>query len=179
MKEILVYKPRQNGEGVALRLNFRAADDEDKGGLFVEFAKQQGGPIKAGTYPTFGWGPEASGRVVGKLGLADITGMLAAYQQLRVVRGMLAWEKQTLPVGLAAKKGTDAARTLELFHKSGGGSLIITWQFTEAGSYFGASRAGKTGAPTRGSISLTMAEELLLVRYLERALDAFCDAGMR
>jgi hypothetical protein len=171
---LLVYKPRNKGDGVAMRVQLRLEPEWEEGegfvrpvikgngGLFLELAEQQG--TGEGGYAKFGWTDDNLIRV--KLGIADVSKILTAIQQVRLAG-------QELPASMRGKDGDPFV--LALFHKFGDQSTAISMKFEGDRSFI---RVSKSRDWSR-SISLELHEELQLKAYLELALEGFLRVGLR
>lgn len=175
-----IYKPQNDNSGTCLKIQLRlepqfATNDKGAeyvdrrltdGGLFLELVPQ--GPEKTpnGEAKFLYDSPK---RVIALLGTPDVSGMLAAYRDVRL-RGL------GVPAYLLKRsKGTVDPMTVSLFHQTpGGGNCVIQWTFSDNGSRLRISRA----ADHAQTITLTLGEELVLVDLLERALTAFNDLGL-
>src|SRR6266487_4390492 len=99
-----VYKPRQTGDGAALKLDLRLKPIRNdkgyihavEGGLFLELAAQTGKGEDG--YARFGW--QDAGRLTAKLGVPDISAILLG---LRSVRQL----EKKVPEGIRAKGDQD------------------------------------------------------------------------
>jgi hypothetical protein len=180
----VVHKPTRSGNGNALRLQLRLepqwVETEGGGGYFDRTASKQGGmfldlagqqmngsapALDAGGNPTFNW--EQGELYTAKLGMADMTGLLVAIREWRAGRNV--------PTYLRGKNA-DKTNLVTLFHKNPkGGSTIITYEMTDETAILQISK----GKDARRSIALTMGEELVLVRYLEMAVDAYIRIGRK
>jgi hypothetical protein len=178
---LLVYKPRNKGDGVAMRVQLRLEPEWEEieasegkpqgfarpvikgnGGLFLELAEQQG--TGEGGFAKFGWTDDRLIRV--KLGIADVSKILTGIQQVRVAG-------QELPASMRGKDGDPFV--LALFHKFGDQSTAISMKFEGDRSFI---RVSKSKDWSR-SISLELHEELQLKAYLELALEGFLRVGLR
>lgn len=190
------HKPRQAGNGVALKLNLRFKFEwggeggeaaapfikKTRGGLFVDFAQQ--GPSANGN-ATFKWTDRAS-LVTAKLGLPDLSGLLVAREAVRL-------RNRAVPVELrpAARDSDDEAAVLRkqltasFTHKPNAGrggdadaaraTTIISYQFMAEGGVFRVSKSRELV----GQVSLSFAEEQRFFRYLELAEDTVLRLGGR
>lgn len=173
---VTFFKPQKNGNGVAARFNLRLQPkyveeekggylDEVEGGLFVDLVAQ--GDTNAQGFPTFKW-QDAASIVRAKLGLVDVTNLLAAIRDFRV-RGV---EVATY------LRGRDKAKNnvVSLFHQTDqSGTTGISYEFGPESSVLAISKS----RDLRKSVSLTLGEEVALVAYLELALRAFLLLGVR
>lgn len=184
---IVVHKPRPTGDGVALKLDLRVTPvfnakgfvEDAEGGVFLELAPQAG-KTADGKFPTFGWTPEQT--IAAKLGLADLCNMLSSIDGVRRGTSFVA-PALRLKTPPKTDLGSSTAeqrrsRTLSLFHKFGTTSTAINWEFVVDENPRSLLAVSKS-AEKRGSIALTLAEELLVERYLSNALDAFIAVGLR
>ncbi len=180
---LLIYKPRKNGQGQAMKLDLNlhisfVPDSEriaeSKGGLFLEIVDQVG---DRGGFPAFAWAGKV-GNVVEetksvriKFGMADITALLAGIRHIRNT-GTL-----TLPVGLVANQKVDKRdfSKLVMIHKFNDAVSVISYQFTSLGGFL---KVSKTRDWVK-SISLTLAEEVAFEAYLQSALHQFLNTGLR
>lgn len=177
---IRVYKPRSGGGGAALKLHLRLAptietSDEGSeyvksvdGGLFLELALQEG-TVQVGTrkFPSFAWRDQKT-LLRSKLGLNDLSALIVAIREVR-------YKNRPVPTLLRPRQGDKVARQVGLFHKFGSGTMSITYTFDPEQSII---RMSKSATEYR-SIALTLAEELVFERYLNRCLDAFLAVGHR
>lgn len=172
---IVFYKPKK-GSGLAAKFNLRLKPvyeskeaegpeylTEVEGGLFVDLVAE--GPEKGG-FPTFKWTDSAS-LVTAKLGLPDVSGLLAALRDFRG-RGL------EVPTYLRGKDGKP--NVVSMFHKHEvAGTTGISYTFQDESSVLRVSKSKDKYA----SISLTLGEEVILEQFLRLALDAFIRVGMR
>lgn len=170
------YKPRPDGSGGALSVQYRVTVELDPergfvrqvdGGVFLELVSQ--GPMKNGN-STFNWqGPD---RVAAKLGMADLQALLVSMREVRVAG-------RTVPKYLQSRK-TPNDYEVSLFHQfTGAGGTKST---TSISYTFSADGGGLRAAKSRDlwrAVSLTLGEEFALERYLLAALDAFQRVGLR
>lgn len=178
------HKPTKSGTGAALKLHLRLLpklvvleessffdrEANKQGGLFVELAAQEGHDGRGNA--TFGWRNQAT-LVRAKLGMADIQSLLVGQRRYRA--------GYDVPADLRGRDGQP--NVISLFHKferntTAGQSKdtsAITYQLDEESGSF---RISKSRELNR-SIKLSMGEELVFVRYLELALDAFLRVGKR
>jgi hypothetical protein len=169
---LLVYKPNREAKGNALKLELRLQPQfseegyqrKPAGGLFLDLVAQTG--VDQNKNATFGWGDDA-GKLTAKLGLPDMSRMLLGYTLFRE-RG------QAIPPAYRPKRDEQGI-AVEMFHKFGETSTVITWAFLADGSTLRVSK----GPQQYRSIKLDLAEELLLVNYLKLALTGFQLAGLR
>lgn len=168
-----VYKPRKDGSGTALRADLRLSVtfgdkgfvSEAEGGLYLELAAQEG--KTDGGFAKFGWGNDET-IIRTKLGMPDVINLLLAFRQVRHLGG-------EVPDAIRPKSHKEATHSVELFHKFGKDTTIISLEFKDGGSYLRLSRSKEL---TR-SVSLSLAEEVQLETYLQMALEAFLRVGMR
>lgn len=181
-----VYKPRPDGSGTALKANLRlvpefaTADDGKEfvrnvdGGLFLELVPQIG-KTQDGKHATFGWTDPRAIRV--KVGLADQLALLTAMREVRS-RG------KAVPAMLRPKLRTDnpseedlkrQATTVALFHRFGGSSTAINYQFSVDSSTLSVSKS----ADLRRQVTFTLMDEVMFERYLQLGLDAYVRWGAR
>lgn len=155
-----VYKelaPRAEGESP------RTLVDYYDGGLFLEI-KPQAPTMTSKGYPQLDH--ESPARVVAKLGMPDVSGMLAAYDAVRR-------RNAAVPTYLQDRRSPQP-NVLSLFHQTPNGtSTAITWTFQEESSTL---RLSKSKDHSQ-QINLTIGEELIVAAYLERAIDAFLMVG--
>lgn len=184
------HKPRGSGDGQALKLNLRfkfewgskpnAAEyylKRSKGGLFVDFAKQ--GPANAGGNATFKW-TDRSSLVTAKLGLPDLSGLLVAYRIVRqeghaVPTTMRPQPRDADDAAAQQRKAATVAFTHKSLQAGKPGTTIISYEFTAQGGTFRVSKSKELV----GQVTLTLAEELRFMRYLELALDSVMRVGGR
>jgi hypothetical protein len=174
----VIHKPNMKGTGQALKIQLRlapkwVATEDDKGyfdaaankqgGLFLEIAPQ--GP-KVGDNPTFLWKDEDK-LIRCKLGIPDITGLLAAMREYRIGRA-------DVPAYLQDRKNPQPNQ-VSLFHKNKTGSTIISYTLEEQQSILRISK----GKDQARSIALTMGEELILQTMLEQSLKVYLKVGKR
>lgn len=173
----IIHKPNRSGTGQALKLQLRLEpkwintesggyfdrEANKQGGLFLELVPQSGKDDNGNA--TFAWRDDS--KVIRcKLGIPDITGLLTAIREYRILNRVVPPYLQ----GKAAKENG-----VELFHKFERGSTIISYSFDEQQSILRISK----GKDLYRSIAITLGEELLLQRYLELALDAYLKVGKR
>lgn len=175
---LYVYKPRNDGSGVALKLNLRlqpefASEEGNEfvkdvdGGLFMEIVSQAG-KTEDGKYATFAWSDESK-KVTAKLGLNDQLAFLTAYREVRFAGG-------EVPPSLRPKQENEhTAWTVSRFHKFGKGSTAINYRFGTPNSNIGISKS----ATQRKQIALSEVEELQVMKYLELSLEAYLKLGIR
>lgn len=176
---LLVYKPRQNGQGVAMRVQLRLEPEwevgenyvkplvKGNGGLFMELAQQEG--TGEGGFAKFGWGSDSLIRV--KLGLPDVSKIIASIDRVRLAG-------QELPTSFRGKAGPDGVKdpfVLSLFHKFGDAGTAITMAFEDERSIIRISKSRDWAA----SIVLEIHEELQLRTYLALAMEGFLRVGVR
>lgn len=173
-----VFKPRK-GAGTAMQVQLRLSPEfvpNGAGGTYIRKSKRQGvflelaaeGPMVNG-FPTFGWRNDDLVRV--KLGLADITRLLAAIREVRALG-------KELPSNLRAK--ADQPYTVGAFHKFNGATAAISYAFEAERSALQVSRQPAPGAPAqRRSITLNLDEEVAFEHYLRLALDGLLKVGLR
>ena len=170
----LKQKPPLNGQALKLNLRLEPAFNGDfisiiDGGLFCEIAPQAPTLNEKG-YPTVEH--DAPTRVVAKLGVPDVSGLVAAYEAVRL-------RHQPVPVYLRKGKKLEdkkAAPTnlATFFHDTGDGTnTVITWEFREDDSVLRMSKS----KPQTQQITLTVGEEVVLYRYLLTSLDAMLEVG--
>lgn len=166
---ICFYKPKQDGTGVAMKLDLRLKPtfgdgefvSEVDGGLFLELVAQSGKDDR--NNPTFGW-KDNDKRITAKLGLPDISGMLYAIRTTRV-----------LGKKLPPTKNDDSGALLVMFHKYEEESTIIKMKFEAKGTVIEISKSKEN----RRSIMLSLSEEIELQSYLQHSLGAFHLVGKR
>lgn len=186
---MLIYKPneRDHSKGGALKLEYRAypnfnergyLERQDNGGLFADLAAQTG--VSNGN-ADFNWKrDEAVGTpnelITVKLGMPDILAMLFAYRLLR------SDSAATLPDSYrpSRKEGDKwvketTGKVLGLTHKFDNETTFIELAFADRGTLFRVSKSAKL----RRTVSIALHEELLVLRMLERALDAYLNVGLR
>lgn len=174
---IEVYKPRPDGNGVALKLKLRLEPEfdaekgyvkrqaEDSGGLWLDLVGQTG-KTPDGKFAQFGWQVQEK-VLTTKLGPTDVSHLLVA---IRTVRN----NGKAVPSYLRAKQNP-LPNVVSLFHKFGQASTAITLTFEAERSMLAVSKS----ASKRSSIVLTLSEELIVQLYLENALRAFSAVGHR
>ena len=168
---LTVYKPKGDTEGAALKLQLRLVPtyagaeypESVSGGLFVELVGQTG-KDPAG-FTKFGW--QEDDKITAKLGLPDISAMLAAYRNVRL-RG------KPTPENTRTKGDTDGV-TVSMFHRFDTDTAVLEWRLDATGSFF---RISKSKDWNR-SIRLSLQEEVQLETYLQRALSALQSLGCR
>ena len=180
---LLIYKPRKNGHGQAMKLDLNLHISfvpnseriaESKGGLFLEIVDQAG---DRGGFPAFAWGGKVGDGVDEKrsvrikFGMPDITALLAGIRHIRNT-GTVA-----LPEGLVANQKAERRdySKLVMVHKFNDAVSVISYQFTPTGGFL---KVSKTRDWVK-SISLTLAEEIAFESYLQAALQQFLNAGLR
>jgi hypothetical protein len=163
-----VYKPQRSGGGTALKIQVKLlpgftdrgfVDPESLRGVWVDLAEQTG--VKDG-YAQFDWAHP----VTAKLGLPDLSGILVAIREFRAGR--------PLPATLLPKRPTEIP-CVEFFHRFGEASTVVTYAFGPDHAFLRISK----GKDRRRTIRVTLAEELVLARYLELGLDALLRTGGR
>jgi hypothetical protein len=175
----VIHKPNMKGSGQALKIQLRLApkwvatnDQGDgyfdaaankQGGLFLEIAPQ--GP-KVNDNPTFLWKDESQ-LIRCKLGIPDISGLLAAMREYRVGRA-------DVPAYLQDRKNPQPNQ-VSLFHKNKTGSTIIQYTLEEQQSILRISK----GKDQARSIALTPGEEIIFQALLEQALRVYLKVGKR
>lgn len=169
-REHYVYKPYKDGSGTALKVQLRLVPtfhekgyiaDVD-GGLFLELAAQL--PAKgADGFARFGW--EEPTKVVAKLGVPDLTAILAGIREVR-------YRGKSTPKGTRTKSDTDGT-TVGMFHKFDNASTAIAVKFAADHTELFVSKS----KDLKRGIKLTLQEEVAFEAYLRRALDAFLDLG--
>jgi hypothetical protein len=164
---LAIYKAKKAGGGVAAKFNLRIQaqwpEEGDyvesvEGGLFVDLVPQA---ETKGVNATFDW----KSPITAKLGLTDVSALLVAYRE---VRGRLG----DVPGYLQAKQNPQA-NTVSLFHKNEKGSSVITYAFGSESSILRIS----TGADSFRSIAFSLSEELLVMKYLDLALEQLLRFG--
>lgn len=184
------HKPRQDGKGVALKLNLRFKFEwghtegeagapgveylaRTRGGCFVDFAQQ--GDSNAAGNATFRWADRAT-LLTAKLGLPDLSGLLVGYREVRLCGAPVPIELRP-PVREQDDEPTRKrkATSVSFTHKTTSGTTIIGYQFMESGGVFQLSKSREQ----RASIRLGAAEELRFFRYLELAQDTVLRLGGR
>lgn len=106
-------------------------------------------------------------RVIAKLGMPDISGLLAGFEAYRR-------RNLEVPTYLRSQKGQGPANSIALFHQTGDGtSTAITWTFDAESSTLRLSKSKDQSL----SITLTVGEELVVEAYLRHALAAFIAVG--
>lgn len=173
----LVYKPnpRDATKGAAAKFELSVRPEFNElgwmtrriaGGFFLEIAGQTG--IDATDNAQFGWSKaDDDERLVVKLGPVDLQNILYAFKRIRD-------DGKPLPVRMRPK-GEETGLKLSLFHKFDDSSSIIEVNFSEQGSLFTVSK----GKNNRRTISIGIAEEMTLRKYLDHALWAFLMVGER
>lgn len=173
-----IYKLRQRPPftGTALKMNLRLFPqfkelesrtvvqcDSKSGGLFFEVCPQKQ-QLNAKGNPEVDH--ESALRVVAKLTIADVSGLLAAYEAYRQ-------RNLDVPKYLQHYKNPEP-NVVSLFHDSGNGTnLTITWLFREEDSVL---RLSKSKDHSQ-QLTLTTGEELVVVEYLRHAMRAFIAVG--
>ena len=194
---LTIHKPRQNGGGVALKCNLRYKFEwgtkpeqappeyflkRTKGGLFLDFAVQSGERTEGG-HAKFAWADRKT-LITAKLGLPDLSALLAGYQAVRM-RGA-AVPSELRP---AARDSDDEAAvqrkalTVSLTHRpasagsqaSAQATTIISYTWSASGGTLRVSKSKDQVA----QIALTAAEELRVFKYLELALETHLRVGAR
>ena len=175
----VIHKPNMKGAGVALKLQLRLAPKwvpteggkgyfdaaaNKQGGLFLELAPQ--GPKDGKGNPTFLWKDEDK-LIRCKLGIPDITGLLAAIREFRIARA-------AVPAYLQDRKNPQE-NVVSLFHKNKVGSTIISYTMEDQQSILRISK----GKDQARSIALTLGEEIILQTMLEQALRVYLKVGKR
>lgn len=170
---IVFYKPKKSGDGVAAKFNLRLRPhwvpgeeyvSEVDGGLFVDLVAQ--GESNTAGFPTFKWTDKAT-LITAKLGLPDISGLLAAMRDFRD-RGL------EVPTYLRGKD--KKPNVVSLFHTTDtSGSTGISYQFEPESAVL---RVSKSKDKFK-SVSLTLGEEVIFRHYLAIALDAYVRFGLR
>jgi len=174
---IVIYKPQATGKGAAARFDLRLIPEwnhegyvkRTDGGCFLEVVPQIGTDEDGNA--TFGW-QDPDLKVIAKLGLPDITAFLTAFR--------CRWYQRELPESLRkkGKDGTLSPNTISLFHKFGDGSTVIEYTMLKDGGILGVS--SKRGEKvSRGSIKVSIPEELLIESHLSHALEMFRRVGKR
>lgn len=171
---IVFFKPTPTGKGGAAKFNLSLQPtykpgenyvDAVDGGLFVDLVAQ--GDKNLAGYPTFKW-TEKETMITAKLGLPDVSALLASIRDFRV-RGV---EVATYLRG----KQKPQPNQVSLFHQSDtSGTTGISYTFGDEDSVL---RISKSKDKFR-SISLNLGEEVILQAYLEYALNAFIRVGKR
>lgn len=177
----LFYKPMGSG-GVAMKVNlrlepeFKTANEDEfvvkdkKQGFFIELAERDG-QIEVGgkKYPKFAW-QDPKRTIRAKLGLADISEQLAAFE---------AWRdrKEDLPAGLQYNGQTNV---YSKFHKFGAGNSAISLTFQPEATILRVSKQYGKGEPAKAqSISLSLAEEIVYRELLRQAMRGLLKIGLR
>lgn len=167
----LVYKPRGAGNGVAMGLQLRLdptwneeghPERKNTHGLFLELAPQEGKGEEG--FAKFGWASPKLMRV--KLGIIDVTKILAALREVRLLGR---------EVPLAYRPSPDKNYTVTSFHKFNNTSTAINMTFEAERSFLRISRS----ATNAQSITLDLHEELGFQMYLEESLKQFFRFGIR
>jgi hypothetical protein len=169
-REHYVYKPYKDGSGTALKVQLRLVptfhekgyiSDVD-GGLFIELASQL--PAKgADGFARFGW--EEKTKVVAKLGVPDITAILAGIRDVR-------YRGKATPKSTRTKSDTDGT-TVGMFHKFDNSSTAIAVKFAADHTELFVSKS----KDLKRGIKLTLQEEVAFELYLRMALTAFLELG--
>jgi hypothetical protein len=164
---VKVYKPLKSGDGTALNLRVQVRTSEKgdyletEGGLFLELVPQVG---FKDSNAQFGW--DDPKKVTAKLGKADITGLLVGIREWRTGK--------PVPTYLQPKSPPNGDQ-IQLFHKFGAGSTVISYTLKDEGASLRVSK-GKDHAR---NMNLSLSDELELVDYLQVALRAYNTTGMR
>lgn len=178
-RPLIIYKPNLRGDlskGGAIKMNYYVRPKVVKdfvryeGAFWLELVPQ----VKSDNeYPKFDWKNEETVLSV-KFGLPDLSAFLLGYREFR---------GKGLPVPTAVRpivKGangwgpTDKPNEVGLVHKFGDQTTQIRWAFDpERGSLLTVSR----GKGVMKTVSMTLAEEVQVVSYLQAGLDALvkCD----
>lgn len=172
------HKPTAAGTGKALKVELRlnpkwikteagpAYFDKESvrgGGLYLELTPQIGKDASGNA--KFAWTDEKK-LIRVKLGVPDLSALLVSIRAVRILG-------HEVPKTHRNKAGDPY--TVSLFHKTPTTTTGITYTFVDDKSTLYVSRS-KDHAH---SIQLTLAEELVLQRYLELALDAYLQTGKR
>lgn len=179
-RPLVVYKPRPEPTGAALKVGYRVAratkDDGSPatyftGGCFLEIVPQI---PSENEFAAFDW--KGTGGLTVKLGLPDLSAMLLAYRKVRDQGSEIPERYRPVTRGANGKfVPDDSGMQLALVHKNQEVATVIKWSFDASkGSFLEITR----GKGNRRSISLTLSEELLLVEYLKHALSALVLAGV-
>lgn len=190
---ILVYKPRQDGAGSALRARYRTAaavKETDMGliptgravsgsALYIDLAAQLGFDDKGNA--TFNWPNDdslkqtAKALITAKLGSTDVRKLLLGYQWVRLLGKPTPESIRT--IGKVEGKWVPEPKgiTVGLVHKFNDATTFIEWKFAGSGSIVTVSKSKEL----RRSVALDLAEELGFHMYLEQALQAFQQTGVR
>lgn len=176
-KNLVLYKPntRDPSRGVACKISYRffVPEVEGKpatffnGGCFLEIVTQL--PESTDEYPRFDWKNDNGKNVTVKLGLPDLSAMLLAYREYRVFRRPV--PTAVRPIAKVDGKWVPSAEEnqLGLVHKFENETTFIKWTFSDDNRSMLEIAKSKE---LRRSVSLGVAEELQLTRYMELAMDA-------
>jgi hypothetical protein len=165
---ILIYKPTKSNSGRALKVDLNVTPEwvaTEKGGFYKTTKQGQGCFVELAPQT----GPQAFDwtKVVRcKLGIVDLSKWLTSYRELRLLG-------HPLPDYFQPQSGGKA--TLNLFHKFGEGSTVITYEFQPARSILKVSKSKDVHA----SIALNLDEELLLEWIFREAMSTLLTVGLR
>lgn len=179
---LLIYKPRKSGDGKAMKMDLNITPTfvpnseriaGSSGGLFLEVVDQAG---ERNGYPAFAWGGQVGdqkipqGSITVKLGVPDITTLLAGIRHIRYVGA-----PELLPIMYRNQKQNPDPTKLVMVHKFDNNVSIISYKFTQEGSFLKISKS----RDYLKSISLSLAEEVAFEEYLRGSLQQFLNTGLR
>lgn len=172
------HKPQRSGNGKALQVELRLSprycvteagtayfdgQANKEGGCFFELVAQAG--MDANGNARFAWDDE-QGMLRVKLGTPDLAALLTAIREVRHLG-------RSVPADLQGKGGNEWA--VQLFHRTPSSTTLVQYTFAETNSTLRISRSREHWR----SIDLTLAEELVLERFLSLSLDAYLTTGKR